>query len=101
MRLLLASGVAAILLAGFATPVFAAQVAKTKTTQTVKSNQPPARVTAPGLKSNSKDNLSDSSQEQQLKMQMEMGKMGKADTAASNIMKKRGDTANEIINNMK
>lgn len=45
--------------------------------------------------------LSDISQEQQLKMQMVMERMTKADSAASNISKKMFQTAQNIIQNMK
>ena len=48
-----------------------------------------------------RDSLSDLSQEQQLKMQMIMERMTKADTAASNLMKKLSETLDQIIGNIK
>jgi hypothetical protein len=47
------------------------------------------------------DSLSELSQEQQLKMQMVMDRMTKADAAASNLEKKLSETASAIIGNMK
>jgi hypothetical protein len=48
-----------------------------------------------------KDSLSDLSQEQQLKLQLLMDRMTKADEALSNALKKFGDTASNIVGNMK
>lgn len=47
------------------------------------------------------DTLTDQSQEQQLKMQMVMDRMTKADAAASNLEKKLSETAMAIVANMK
>jgi hypothetical protein len=49
----------------------------------------------------SKDTLSAQSEQDQLKMQMVMDRMTKADSAASNTMKKSSDTASAIIGNTK
>jgi hypothetical protein len=43
----------------------------------------------------------DISQEQQLKMQMIMDRMTKAESAASNLLKKLSDTMDQIIANLK
>ena len=48
-----------------------------------------------------KDNLSEMSQENQMRMQLYMDRMQKADEAVSNLMKKISDTQNAIINNLK
>jgi hypothetical protein len=48
-----------------------------------------------------RDSLSEESEEQQLKMQMLMDRMAKADSAASNLMKKFSETSNTIIQNLK
>jgi hypothetical protein len=48
-----------------------------------------------------KDALSDMSQEQQLKMQMMMDRMSKAEQAMSNMMKKASETSSGIISNLK
>src|SRR5664279_5034579 len=47
------------------------------------------------------DQLGDMSQEMQMRMQMSMDRMSKAEEALSNIMKKNSDTANSIISNLK
>ena len=47
------------------------------------------------------DSLSELSEEQQLKMQMVMDRMTKANSAASNMMKKFSDAAASIIQNLK
>ena len=49
----------------------------------------------------SKDSLSEQSEQQQLKMQMIMDRMTKADAAASNMLKKFSEVASQIISNMK
>ena len=48
-----------------------------------------------------KDSLSELGEQQQLKMQMIMDRMTKADQAASNAMKKFSEMAGNIIGNMK
>jgi hypothetical protein len=50
---------------------------------------------------NNSDSLSELSEQQQLRMQMVMDRMTKADSMASNLLKKISDTANGIIANMK
>jgi tRNA U34 5-carboxymethylaminomethyl modifying GTPase MnmE/TrmE len=47
------------------------------------------------------DQLGDLSQEQQLKMQMTMDRMSKAEQALTNIMKKSSDTSSQILQNLK
>lgn len=47
------------------------------------------------------DSLSEQGEEQQLKMQMIMDRMAKANSAASNLMKKFSETQNAIIQNLK
>jgi hypothetical protein len=47
------------------------------------------------------DDLSDLSEEQQLKMQMAMDRMQKAEQTASNILKKLSETQSSIIRNLK
>lgn len=49
----------------------------------------------------SKDQLSETSEADQLKLQMYMDRMTKADQAASNVLKKFSDVMNQIIGNMK
>ncbi len=51
--------------------------------------------------SDERDSLSDMGEQQQLKMQLVMDRMTKADTAASNMLKKFADTASSIIQNLK
>ncbi|MGZ8369446.1 MAG: hypothetical protein ACXWVH_00140 [Caulobacteraceae bacterium] len=48
-----------------------------------------------------RDSLSEQSEEQQLKMQMVMDRMAKADSAASNAMRKFSETSSQIIGNLK
>jgi hypothetical protein len=48
-----------------------------------------------------KDSLSEMGEEQQLKMQMVMDRMTKADSAASNVLKKFSEISSQIIANMK
>src|SRR5262249_16297465 len=48
-----------------------------------------------------KDSLADLSQEHQLKMQMAMDRLTKAESAASNLQKKISDPISSIIQNMK
>jgi hypothetical protein len=48
-----------------------------------------------------RDSLSEQGKEQQLKMQQVMDRMTKADSAASNTLKKFQETASSIIGNMK
>jgi hypothetical protein len=50
---------------------------------------------------NKLDSLSELGEEQQLKMQMVMDRMTKADSAASNLMKKFSETSSSIIQNLK
>jgi hypothetical protein len=48
-----------------------------------------------------RDSLSEQGEEQSLKMQMYMDRMTKADSAASNLLKKFSETASQIIQNLK
>jgi hypothetical protein len=54
-----------------------------------------------GKLQDAKDSLSEQSEEQQLKMQMHMDRMTKADSARSNAMKKFSEIASQIIGNWK
>ena len=113
MRYLIVSSVVVISLAGFATSTFAVQVVTTKTTPTVKFNQPPTRVIKPVPKSNlvSKEkgvekqkvggSQNDVNQELQLKTQTGMDGYSKETETISNVLKKESDTKDEISGNLK
>jgi hypothetical protein len=60
-----------------------------------------AKLTEGLSKPGSRDSLSELGEMQQLKMQMAMDRISKADHASSNTLKKMSDTLSQIIQNMK